>query len=116
MYAGAPPGWRNSGENGNTVAVLCAKKAATDGVRQAVRRSKVPVVWAMVEDLEKDGEGRVRQVLWNGRVRELGAEGVGVGLRYLPGGGEGVQVEKEVVLTWSGKVWEPDLEGNVEKG
>ncbi|KAL9600074.1 MAG: hypothetical protein Q9219_003444 [cf. Caloplaca sp. 3 TL-2023] len=115
MYAGAPAGWRastqnNSNEEGeannNVIAVLCAKREATKGVREAVRRSKVPVVWVMVEDLGGE-EGKVRQVLWNERVREVGAEGVGVGVRYALGEGE---VGKEVRLTWKGEVWEPDVE------
>ncbi|KAI4190653.1 MAG: hypothetical protein L6R41_000664 [Letrouitia leprolyta] len=113
IYAGAPAGWRDNGENGNTVAVLCGKKPATQGLRTAMRNSKVPVVWILIEDLggKEDAEGRVRQVLWNARVRELGAEGVGVGLRYLPAGEEGVRMEKEAFLTWDGKAWELGLEG-----
>lgn len=63
----------------------------------------MPVVWVMIEDLG-EGRGRVRQVLWNDRVDELGGEGVGVGVRYLGGG-----VEKEMVLMWKGELWEPGL-------
>lgn len=97
--------------------MLCGKKPATQGLREAMRNSKVPVVWVLVEDLKReDGEGRVRQVLWNARVRELGAEGVGVGLRYLPGDGEEARMEKEAFLTWDGKAWEPDLAGKDEGG
>lgn len=112
MYAGAPVGWRGK----ETVAVLCAKGEATKGVREAVRESRVPVVWVMVEDLgEAERGGRVRQVLWNAKVSELGAEGVGVGVRYLPGR-EGGQVGKEVVLTWKGNIWEPDVRAKDEEG
>jgi len=58
-----------------------------------------------------EGVGRVRQVLWNERVGQLGAEGVGVTVRYLDRG-EGV--ESEAVLTWKGEVWEPVGEGVTE--
>ncbi|KAI4096321.1 MAG: hypothetical protein LQ344_001147 [Seirophora lacunosa] len=122
IYAGAPAGWRN-GET--TVAVLVAKRQATRGVREAVRCSRVPVVWVMLEDVaERAGcgeteapvgeTGRVSQILWNAKVIGLGAEGVGVGVRYLPPTGErveGGEVEKEVVLTWKGEVWEPAMAG-----
>ncbi|KAL8936812.1 MAG: hypothetical protein Q9211_004000, partial [Gyalolechia sp. 1 TL-2023] len=111
IYAGAPAGWRNDGADGKTVAMLCGKKAATAGARDALRSCKVPVVWVAIEDSGTDGPGKVKQVLWNQRVNELGAEGVGVGLRYMPGGRPGFELEKEVVLTWQGKVWEPDWNG-----
>ncbi|KAL8929194.1 MAG: hypothetical protein Q9208_001277 [Pyrenodesmia sp. 3 TL-2023] len=110
MYAGAPSGWRN-GER--TVALLCAKREATKGVREALRGCGVPVVWVMVEDT--GGQGRVRQVLWNAKVSELGAEGLGAGVKYMPSEMEGAGLEKEVVLTWKGEVWEPDL-GKEEEG
>ena len=99
--AGAPEGWRSRG----TVGVLCAKKPATKGVREAVRRSGMPIVWVMVEDLGVRG-GRVRQVLWNQRVSELGAEGMAVGLRHAAADGE--EMEKEAVLLWKGKPWQPE--------
>lgn len=63
----------------------------------------MPVVWIMVDDLG-EGRGRVRQVLWNDRVDELGGEGVGVGVRYLGWG-----MEKEMVLMWKGELREPGL-------
>lgn len=98
--AGAPDGWRGSG----TIGVLCAKRPATKGVREAVRNSGMPVVWIMVEDLGDNG-GRVRQVLWNKRVSELGAEGMAVGLEHVIG--EGKDIENEAVLLWKGKPWKP---------
>ncbi|KAL8682460.1 MAG: hypothetical protein Q9186_001503 [Xanthomendoza sp. 1 TL-2023] len=109
-FAGAPAGWRGE----NVVGVLCGKREATKGVREAVRRCGAPVVWVMVEDTREEegtlveGEGRIRQVLWNGRVSEIGAEGVVVGVKYTPAE-RGREVEREVVLTWKGEVWEPDI-------
>lgn len=102
--AGAPEGWRGA----RTVGVLCAKREATRGVRDAVRRCRIPVVWVMVEDLGPGG-GRVRQVLWNEKVGEVGGEGVGVGIAYSRGGGGGVAngVEREAVLMWEGRMWDP---------
>ncbi|KAL8986852.1 MAG: hypothetical protein Q9177_003888 [Variospora cf. flavescens] len=129
IYAGAPAGWRNGD---TTIAVLVAKRPATKGVREALRCSRVPVVWVMLEDLaERDGGyveeeeemGRVRQILWNAKVIELGVEGLGVGVRYLSSpsssSGErrrvdgGGKVEKEIVLTWKG---EPVVAGREEEG
>lgn len=114
--AGAPEGWRGA----NTVGVLCAKQAATKGVREAVRRCGTPVVWIMIEeDDEGAGTGRVRQVLWNEKVAAMGAEGVGVGVRYAETRAAG-GLEKEAVLLWEGREWDPDLkeeEGNrVDEG
>ncbi len=96
--AGAPEGWRGSG----TIGVLCAKRPATKGVRKAVRRSGMPVVWIMVEDVGHKG-GRVRQLLWNQRVSELGAQGMAAGLEHMAGEKEGMQ--SETVLLWKGKPW-----------
>lgn len=114
--AGAPDGWRGP----NTVGVLCAKQAATRGVRDAVRRCGIPVVWVMLE--EDEGRGRVRQVLWNEKVAAMGAEGVGVGVRYVIGnphrGEEAIPpaaaapregMEKEAVLLWEGREWDPGV-------
>jgi hypothetical protein len=94
-FAAAPAGWRG----GCVVGVLCGRVEATKGLRDALRGCGRPVVWVQVA-----GEGRVGQVLWNAAVAKLGAEGVGVGVRYWGGGAEGA---KEAVLTWKGEVWEP---------
>lgn len=103
-FAGAPAGWQGE----EVVGILCATREATKGVREAVRRLRRPVVWVMLEDAG-EGVGRVRQVLWNERVAELGAQGVGVQNLYMPKKGNGDStVEREVVLTWKGKVWESD--------
>ena len=47
--AGAPAGWKGS----NTLAILCAKKEASKGVRDAVRDAGMGVVWVLIEE----GEG-----------------------------------------------------------
>lgn len=96
---GAPDGWRGA----RTVGVLCAKREATRGVREAVRRCGIPVVWVMVEDLGSRG-GRVRQILWNEKVGEVGGEGVGVGVAYAHGE---AGLDREAVLMWEGRVWDP---------
>ena len=102
--AGAPDAWKGVG----TVGVLCGKKPATQGVRDAVRRSGMPVVWVMVEEVGEGEEkrGRVRQVLWNERVEGLGLEEMGVGWKHIVRGGEGLK--KETVLLWNGVPWEPE--------
>jgi len=96
--AGAPEGWRYNG----TIGILCAKTPATRGVRKAVWRSGMPVVWIMVEDMGDRG-GRVKQMLWNQRVSELGAHGMAVGLEHIAGEKQGL--ESEAVLLWHGKPW-----------
>ncbi|KAL8693735.1 MAG: hypothetical protein Q9218_001480 [Villophora microphyllina] len=114
-FSGAPAGFGGD----EVVGVLCSKREATKGVREAMRRSNRPVVWVMVEDLggEEVKAGRVRQILWNQRVGDLGAEGMGVGLRYFPGsGGDGDErVQKEVLLTWKTELWEPKEEKSKEQ-
>ena len=110
--AGAPDGWRGTG----TVGVLCGKRPATKGVREAVRNSGMPVVWVMVEETgEGEGKvGKVRQVLWNDRVGELGLVGMGVGLKHMLGGEVGT--EKEAVLLWKGVPWQPEAQENERAG
>lgn len=107
--AGAPEGWMGE----RTVAVLCAKRPATRGVREAVKRARVPVLWAMVED-RGEGGGKVGQVLWNERVDLVGARGMAVGLRHVPtplvGEAEAEGLEKECVLLWKGVPWVPQLD------
>lgn len=103
--AGAPEGWRGDG----TIRVLCAKRPATKGVREAVKRSATPLVWVMIEDTDQD-EGKVRQVLWNQRVGELGAQGMAVGLQHSSRG-HGT-IANEAVLLWKGKPWNPDVGNN----
>ena len=97
------------------VGVLCAGREATKGVREAVRNARRGIVWCQIEDM-KDGVGRVRQLLWNQRVSALGAEGVGVGLRYLSNARKAKEeaVDNEVVLTWRGDPW-AQLEVHQEK-
>ncbi|KAL4951780.1 hypothetical protein BDW69DRAFT_201221 [Aspergillus filifer] len=88
--------------------VLVSPREATRGVREAMGRSGMPLVWMMV-----GREGVVRQVLWNGRVDGvgLGLGGLGVDVLY-PGdtGGIGGVGEDghgksvaEARLTWDGR-------------
>lgn len=95
--AGAPSEWRGS----DTIGVLCARNEATEGVRQAVRRSGRGVVWVMIEL-----GGKVKQVLWNEMVRDMVGRRIGSGMKYVVGG---KGVEKEVRLMLDGRVWEPGV-------
>ncbi|PHH80787.1 hypothetical protein CDD82_1515 [Ophiocordyceps australis] len=72
-FAGAPAGWRGGG----VVGVLVGEAAATRGVRDALGRSRWPMVFASCSR-----EGRVEQLLWNGRAEEEGLEGLSVGVRH----------------------------------
>ncbi|KAL4795316.1 hypothetical protein BDV19DRAFT_389450 [Aspergillus venezuelensis] len=88
--------------------VLVSPREATRGVREAMGRSGMPLVWMMV-----GREGVVRQVLWNGRVDGvgLGLGGLGVDVLY-PGDTGGIgdvgedgtaKSEAEARLTWDGR-------------
>lgn len=88
-----------------TMGVLCGKGEVTRGVRDAVKRSRVGVVWIRV-----CGEGKVRQILWSRVAGEM--VGVEVGLRYVR---EGDKWEKEAVLKWRGEVWGPNEEDEILK-
>ncbi|KAL5338775.1 hypothetical protein BJX70DRAFT_186520 [Aspergillus crustosus] len=84
--------------------VLVSPLEATKGVREALGRSGMPLVWMMV-----GLDGVVRQVLWNKGVEGLGLGlgGLGVEALYSPDeGGEKKHGPKkpEVRLTWEGKV------------
>ncbi|MCJ1474453.1 hypothetical protein MMC13_003111 [Lambiella insularis] len=97
-FAGAPAGWRGE----NVVGVLCTGREATKGVQDV-----------------GEGVGRVRQLLWNQKVGALGAEGVGVGIRYSSRGDlnfEVGEIDGEVVLTWKGEVWQPDGHHGIDSG
>ncbi|KAK0735902.1 hypothetical protein B0T21DRAFT_272202, partial [Apiosordaria backusii] len=72
-FIGAPPGWRSKG----VIGALVAEKTATKGVRDAIGRSKWPMVYVVCSR-----EGVVSQMLWNQKaVEEGGLEGLGVGSR-----------------------------------
>ncbi|KAK4644368.1 hypothetical protein QC761_304155 [Podospora bellae-mahoneyi] len=92
-FVGAPPGWRSKG----VIGALVAEKTATKGVRDAIGRSKWPMMYIVCSR-----EGVVSQMLWNQRaVEEGGLEGLGVGRKYRVVE-DGEQVE-EVMLTWRGR-------------
>ena len=78
--------------------MLCCAREATKGVRDAVRACPRAVVWAMI-----DGNGRVRQVLWNRKAAGVGFEGVVVQTLFVTG--ENGKVEREAVLTCKGEIW-----------
>ncbi|KAL4879098.1 hypothetical protein BJY04DRAFT_220463 [Aspergillus karnatakaensis] len=88
--------------------VLVSPREATRGVREALGRSGVPLVWMMV-----GWDGIVRQVLWNGGVERLGLGLVGLGVEVLYSPGEereqDGQVDEnghkkgEARLTWEGE-------------
>ena len=104
--AGAPGEWRSE----DTIGVLCAPKGATGGIRDAMRMAERGVVWVTIGEIlgaEEDVhvEGRVSQLLWNGLVRKVVKDGLGAGLRYVPGA---KGLEQEVVLMLNGRIWEAE--------
>ncbi|KAL5003505.1 hypothetical protein BDV10DRAFT_180625 [Aspergillus recurvatus] len=82
--------------SGGGVGVLVGPRETSKGVREALGRSAMPLVCMMVER-----DGRVRQVLWNGRVEGLGLGGLGVEILYRTRGE--IEGEVEARLTWGGK-------------
>ena len=114
------------------VGVLVGRKEATKGVREALRRSAVGVMWVMVEEEAGDVESenmaddggelsendeqaheqipiaKIQQILWNEKVETMGAAGLGVRVRYFEG--LSGKLEKEVCLTWKGRIWEPGVD------
>lgn len=124
---------RDGREGGGVMGVLVATGRATRGVREALGRSERALGWVVVDSEvggEKNGEeeedargrGKVRQILWNNAAREIGLEGVEVGMRYHKksttggeGEGEGEKLEGECVLTWKGKTVEDFEEGGDEE-
>ena len=114
------------------IGVLMGRKEATKGVREALRRSAVGVMWVMVEEADSmetdDGAedeaeilenyeqaheqipvARIRQILWNEKVETMGAAGLGVGVRYIED--LSVKLEKEGWLTYKVKIWKPEVDG-----
>lgn len=94
-FVGAPSGWRGSGVLG----LLVSQRPATKGVRDGMGRSKWPMGYICCE-----GDGAVKQMVWNRRAEEEGLEGFGVTSRHGEGG------EMELVLVKDGKIL-PLLEG-----
>ncbi|KAK4193948.1 hypothetical protein QBC35DRAFT_10524 [Podospora australis] len=102
-FAGAPAGWRGKG----VIGVLVTEQVATKGIRDAIGRSKWPMVFVTCSRA-----GIVTQFLWNRAAAEEGLLDLAVGVRYNFVEGEEV---KEVVLTWKGKSIPPAKEEK-EKG
>ena len=88
-FVGAPAGWRGSGVLG----LLVSQQPATKGVRDSLSRSRWPMGYVCCQ-----GDGSVKQMVWNRKAEEEGLEGLGVTSRYDEG-----QSEPELVLVRDGK-------------
>ena len=101
---GAPGEWRND----DTIGVLCTPKGATGGIRDAMRMAGRGIIWVTIEkpiDSEHlEAQAKVTQLLWNECVTRMVADGLGAGLKFMPGQRG---VEQEVVLMLNGRVWKP---------
>ncbi|KAI6785179.1 Cell morphogenesis protein-like protein [Emericellopsis cladophorae] len=89
-FVGAPAGWRGQGVLG----FMVAQRPATKGVRDSLGRSKWPMGYLFCE-----GEGEVKQMIWNRRAEEEGLEGFGVTTRHVESKGE-----PELALMKQGKL------------
>ncbi|KAK1252881.1 hypothetical protein MKX08_004068 [Trichoderma sp. CBMAI-0020] len=87
-FVGAPPGWRGS----RVLGLLVTEKQATDGVRDALTKSRS----AMAYFCCTGREGVVKQMHWNQRADEEGLEGIDVALRRAG------EEEDEIVLVKDG--------------
>ncbi|KAJ6447058.1 ribonucleoside-diphosphate reductase small chain [Purpureocillium lavendulum] len=89
-FVGAPAGWRGDGVLG----LLVGERPATKGVRDALGRSRWPVVYVCCSRA-----GAVSQMLWNRAAEEAGLEGYAVVPRRVAGSDE-----SELVLMHNGRV------------
>ncbi|KAI0387498.1 hypothetical protein F5Y04DRAFT_5488 [Hypomontagnella monticulosa] len=103
-FVGAPPGWRSSRPGSGVLGFLVAQRPATKGMRDALSRSRWPMGYMSCSQ-----DGRLEQMLWNGRAEEEGLEGLGVGVRFSENT-DGGRTEQHLVLTWKGKPYEFDKE------
>jgi hypothetical protein len=126
-FVGAPAGYRAS-PGGGVVGVLVSPREATKGVRDAMARSRWPMVWVMLEVQqqqqqqvqersgdEETGEGpappvatgsaggRVKQMLWNKAGGAAGLEGLDVTIRYDDAREGEDELGRECVLMWQGR-------------
>jgi hypothetical protein len=91
-YLGAPSGWRGSG----VIGLLVTQRPATKGVREALSRSRWPLVYA---SCSKDGI--IEQMLWNSKAEDEGLQGMGVTARLS--GDDRHGNPQRLVLTWNGR-------------
>ena len=76
-FAGAPIGWRSPG----VVGLLVTEKPATQGIRDALGRSQLPMGFISCSRV-----GLVLQMLWNGPAQDQGLEGLQVRLEHRRAG------------------------------
>ncbi|KAI0396377.1 hypothetical protein F5Y17DRAFT_118433 [Xylariaceae sp. FL0594] len=95
-YLGAPPGWRGSGVLG----LLVTQRPATRGVREALSRSRWPLVYASCSK-----GGALEQMLWNARAEDEGLQGMGVTAVLSRDDRHGSP--QRLVLTWNGRPYSP---------
>ncbi|CAK7201258.1 hypothetical protein SEUCBS139899_003961 [Sporothrix eucalyptigena] len=106
-FIGAPVGWRTRVGLGNSdgndeasptvIGVLVTEKPATKGIRDALARSRWPLLYIYCPSA-----GHVQQMLWNQQAEKTcGLAGLGVTLRHATDEAEGAYTH--VVLTWQGR-------------
>jgi len=95
-YLGAPSGWRGSG----VIGLLVTQRPATKGVREALSRSRWPLVYA---SCSKDGI--IEQMLWNSKAEDEGLQSMGV--TAILSGDDRHGNPQRLVLTWNGRPYTP---------
>ncbi|GKU01338.1 hypothetical protein FLAG1_03591 [Fusarium langsethiae] len=69
----APPGWRGT----DVLGLLVGEKPATKGVQKEMHSADVALGYVCCTK-----EGEVAQLLWNLKAREMGLDGLSVGVKY----------------------------------
>ncbi|PYH49241.1 uncharacterized protein BP01DRAFT_352768 [Aspergillus saccharolyticus JOP 1030-1] len=100
-----PHTWRLAAHNPPRVGMLVNYREATAGVRTALQRSSLPLVYLMV-----DLRGTLRQALWNEAVEALGVAPLGVEVVHGLKEGE-AEAEAEAPVNLPGK---PEANGETE--
>lgn len=99
-FLGSPAGWQGDGVLG----IFASTREATRGVRDALAKSRYPLIWFLV-GIE---DGDVKQALWNQKARDIGLQGLAAAVRFNAVDGLPRSPEKaSIVLTWDGQEVKP---------
>lgn len=102
-YVGAPAGWKGD----DVMALLVTRDPATQGVRNALQRSRLPMGFAQISEL-----GHMQQLMWNHAAQESRLTGMTVTNLYKKSAGglvsssaDSGRLPGSISLLWMGKQW-----------
>ncbi|KAK5651561.1 hypothetical protein OQA88_11926 [Cercophora sp. LCS_1] len=93
-FAAAPAGWRSA----HSLGILVIEKPATKGMREAMGRSRWPMVC-----ISCTRAGKVEQMIWNNQAAESALGRMGVTTRHSEDG------DQELVMTFKGQKLTGDM-------